>query len=496
MKRILAALFEQAACCGERVALAGPAQNLCYAALASAVEAGAGEFRGRGWNVIGLLLDNSPAWVVADLAAAHAGITVVPLPAFFSDQQLQHTLIDAGVQAVITDRPQRFDSLAAPCVVQRGTVAIADTSLAVLGFEAITASARPQAKITYTSGTTGTPKGVCLSGAAIEAVAIGLLERVGPDAAARHLSLLPLATLLENIGGVYLPLLAGGACTLLPGEAVGLRGAAGLDAMRMIAALKDSRASSAILIPQMLQALVEHAAVLPEARFLAVGGAPVSHQLLQRAGELGLPVYEGYGLSECASVVTLNVPGAHRPGSVGRPLSHAHVRIAADGELHVRGSLFGGYLHDTGTGTDTGHDAEFATGDLGRQDADGYLYLTGRKKNMFVTAYGRNVAPEWVERELTLQPAIAQVAVYGEGRPWNVAVVVPRGDDIGAAIASANRLLPDYAQIRAWIAADEPFSVANGQLTGTGRPRREAIWRVYGERINRMYFTTTELEVI
>jgi long-subunit acyl-CoA synthetase (AMP-forming) len=493
MKRILAALFDHAKRRAHQPALVGESGPLTYAQLAQAVEVCAHRFRAERWSVVGLLLDNSPAWAIADLGAAHAGCTVVPLPAFFSDAQLRHALIDAGVQVVITDCPERLDRLGAPHIVGRGFLTIDSALLALREFSSAAAPAGSHAKITYTSGTTGAPKGVCLSAPAIEAVTAALLERVGRDAAVRHLALLPLATLLENIGGVYLPLLAGGTSTLLPGEAVGLLGAAGLDPARLVTALREHRAASAILIPQMLQALVERATALPEARFLAVGGAPVSHELLRRAADLGLPVYEGYGLSECASVVALNAPGAHRSGSVGRPLDHVRLRIAADGEIHVRGAWFGGYLHDTASAAGPGE--EFATGDLGYLDADGYLHLSGRKKNMFVTAYGRNVAPEWVERELTLQPAIAQAAVYGEGRPWNAAVIVARGGDVAAAVASANRLLPDYARIRAWVAADAPFGVANGQLTGTGRPRRETIWRDYGERIEQLYLQSTELEV-
>jgi long-subunit acyl-CoA synthetase (AMP-forming) len=270
-----------------------------------------------------------------------------------------------------------------------------------------------------------------------------------------------------------------------------VRGASGLDPARLAAALIEQAATSAILIPQMLQVLVEQAARLPRARFLAVGGAPVSAELLRRARRLGLPVYEGYGLSECASVVALNAPGAERPGSVGRPLPHVALRIAADGEIHVRGSRFAGYL---GEPASAAADDELATGDIGYLDADGYLHLTGRKKNMFITAFGRNVAPEWVERELTLEPAIAQAAVYGEGRPWNAAVIVARGDGVAAALANANRRLPDYARVEAWVAADQPFTVANGQLTGTGRPRRAAIWSAYAGRLDELYPSTIEKE--
>jgi long-subunit acyl-CoA synthetase (AMP-forming) len=465
--------------------------SLGYGELARAVERLASVLVRERIAVLGLLLDNGPAWVAADLAASAAGITLVPLPGFFSDAQLRHALTDAGVDAILTDRPLRFSALdgIGPESTQLDVTGTVLSLLRTLAAPCRLASG--VAKITYTSGTTGTPQGVCLSTAAMEAVAASLLEAVGAEAPQRHLSLLPLATLLENIGGVYLPLLAGTTCVVPALERVGLRGAAGLDAVRMAGALRRHRATSAIFIPQMLQALVsvleQGTEPLGHLRFLAVGGAPVSPRLLARARTLGLPVYEGYGLSECASVVALNVPGRNRPGSVGRPLPHVQLRFAADGEIEVAGSLFQGYL---GT-RETPRGAYWPTGDVGHLDESGFLHLTGRKKNMFITSFGRNVAPEWVERELTLSPAIAQATVFGEARPWNAAVIWPRVGatcaEVEAGVCSANRELPDYARVSAWIAADEAFAVMNGQLTATGRPRRAEILKMYGARIDALY---------
>jgi long-subunit acyl-CoA synthetase (AMP-forming) len=491
MSAILIALERHARLRPHASALQDENQSLGYGELARAVDRLASALVCERVAVLGLLLDNGPAWVVADLAASVAGITLVPLPGFFSDAQLHHALTDAGVDAVLTDQPQRFSALGG-ISPESTRLDVAGTALPVLRTQA--ASRRLPAgiaKLTYTSGTTGTPKGVCLSTAAMEAVAVSLLEAVGAEAPQRHLSLLPLATLLENIGGVYLPLLAGTTCIVPALERAGLRGAAGLDAVRMVEALRRHRATSAIFIPQMLQALVsaleQGAEPLSHLRFLAVGGAPVSPRLLTRAHALGLPVYEGYGLSECASVVALNVPGRNRPGSVGRLLPHVRLRFAADGEIEVAGSLFRSYLG----AQEIPRDAFWPTGDIGHLDASGFLHLTGRKKNMFITSFGRNVAPEWIERELALSPAIAQAAVFGEGRPWNVAVIWPRAGatraEVEAGARRANRELPDYARVSAWIAADEAFAVMNGQLTATGRPRRAEILKVYGARIDALY---------
>ena len=268
-----------------------------------------------------------------------------------------------------------------------------------------------------------------------------------------------------------------------------MQGASGVDINMMIAALERYAATRAILLPQLLQTLVETfesgVAISPRLRFLAVGGAPVPMRLLQRAAALGLPLFQGYGLSECCSVVALNNGSENRRGSVGRLLPHVTLRIADDGEILVKGALFNGYL-----GAPAHPDAEWwATGDEGYLDDDGYLFVTGRKKNIFITAFGRNVAPEWVEQELVLSPAIAQAFVYGEARPWNIAVLVTHADEVAvqAAIHEANNRLPDYAQIREWIRADAPFTVVNDQLTATGRLRHQQLLQNYGVRIEQRY---------
>jgi long-subunit acyl-CoA synthetase (AMP-forming) len=491
MSTILIALQRHARLRPHAVALQDENQSLGYGELARAVDRLASVLVRERIAVLGLLLDNGPAWVVVDLAASAAGITLLPLPGFFSDAQLRHALTDAGVDAILTDQPQRFADVSG-IGPEATRLEVAGTALSMLRMQAPPRRLPADvAKLTYTSGTTGTPKGVCLSTAAMEAVAASLLEVVGTEAVQRHVCLLPLATLLENIGGIYVPLLAGTTCIVPALEHVGLRGAAGLDAARMVETLRQHQATSAIFIPQMLQALVtameQGAEPLSRLRFLAVGGAPVSPRLLARARVHGLPVHEGYGLSECASVVALNVPGRNRSGSVGQLLPHVRLRFAADGEIEVAGSLFQGYL---GT-QENPHDAFWPTGDIGHLDESGFLHLTGRKKNMFITSFGRNVAPEWVERELALSTAIAQAAVFGEARPWNVAVIWPRAGatraEVEAGVRSANRELPDYARVSAWIAADETFAVMNGQLTATGRPRRAEILKVYGARIDALY---------
>lgn len=468
-------------------ALTDGAVTFDYATLWRQVEALAGRLEGRR---IAFLLANSCAWVVIDLAVQLRGAAGIPVPTFFSDAQIAHLLADAAPDLILTDQPERMVELLGREPGAEHTIA----GRAVSAWERDHVAAGPlppgTAKLTYTSGTTGAPKGVCLPGQAIERVTLALVEAVagGPDD--RSLSLLPLSTLLENIGGVYAPLVSGGLAGVPDLAACGMQGSSGVQPGRLIEALHRHAPTSIILVPQLLKVLTEARATgsaLPASlRFIAVGGAPTSPALIGRARALGLPVYEGYGLSESASVVSLNTPGAERVGSVGRPLPHVRVRIAADGEIEVGGNLFAGYL-----GGAAPRGGYWPTGDLGRFDADGYLYITGRKKTAFATAFGRNVAPEWVESELAGSGAILQAAVFGEGRPFSVGVIVPHPQatsvQLSEAIDATNRRLPDYARIHAWALGDEPFSLRNGLATAAGAPDRTAIARHYAAQIERLY---------
>jgi long-subunit acyl-CoA synthetase (AMP-forming) len=230
-------------------------------------------------------------------------------------------------------------------------------------------------------------------------------------------------------------------------------------------------------------------------RWVAVGGARVAPCLLQRAEALGLPVYEGYGLSECASVVALNTPAAYRAGSVGKPLPHVRLSFGADGEIFVGGATLLGYVGDDRPAPDN-----WPSGDIGHLDADGFLHLHGRKKNLLITSFGRNISPEWLESELCAEAAIAQAVVFGDARPWPAALIVPRRAglvdtgtyaDIARAVLQVNAGLPEYARIGDWLLA-EPFTFANGQATSNGRPRRDNIWQQYQQQIASLYEETTD----
>lgn len=419
-------------------------------------------------------LDNCPDWLALDLAIRSLGRVHVPLPTFFTPGQVAHALASSGADALVVP----VDASLPEPFVALPSRALGDA------MRLVSLPANPvdlpegTVVITFTSGTTGTPKGVCLGADALLAVAASLAEAAGPLSAKRHLCLMPLSTLLENVGGLYAALLSDAEIVVPSLGEIGYSGSAGLDVPTLIACLHRHRPESAILLPQLLLALVmaaERGAALPDSlKFLAVGGGRVGETLVARAEAVGLPVFEGYGLSECASVVCLNRPGATRAGSVGRPLPHARVTVR-DGELFVEGVRMLGYLGD-----EASRHGPVATGDLGHIDDDGYVHITGRRKHLFITAFGRNVSPEWVESELLQHPAFAQAVVHGEARPFNIAIVWPRDtamDDeaLRVALDAVNRALPDYARVRDIVRADAPFTFADGLLTSNGRPRRDAI---------------------
>lgn len=494
MSASLAALGRRlAADAGARV-LVTRARSLSVADTLDAVEHAAGQLVRERVRVLAIAAGNSPDWVIADLAAQRAGIPVVPLAPFFSAAQVVHALADSGADAIAADEHGSTALRSLPTRFARELT----EELTLLRI-APGNRARPlppgTAKISYTSGTTGAPKGVCLAQSALDRVAAGLHETVGAIGMSRHLCLLPLAVLLENVAGVYAPLISGGEIALPPLETTGILGASGLDAERLVACIAMFEPESIILLPQLLAGLVgavERGASLPGSlRFAAVGGGVVGKALLDRAGEAGIPVFEGYGLTECGSVVALNTPAANRRGSVGRPLPHCRVRIGACSEVFVEGASLQAYI-----GEGKAHRGEVATGDIGSIDADGYLHISGRRKNVLITAFGRNLSPEWVEATLTATAPIAQAALFGDGKPFNVAVIAAaRGASIAAietAVATANRSLPDYARVRHWVPAAEPFSTADGTTTANGRLCRNRIGERYRAEIEACYESVRE----
>ena len=443
-------------------------------------------------RTVALAIDNGNAWLAADLACSRLQKVCVPLPHFFSPAQIQWVLDTAGVDTVLTDQPDlpvwktlglKLGSGSAGSLVSlertAGTVALPTGT----------------AKITFTSGSTGQPKGVCLSQLSQQSVAHSIAAHMRECGVQRHLCALPLSVLLENVAGAHAAILAGAECVALPLAELGWQGSSAWNASAFLQCVADRRIESAILLPQMLKAVLPllHRFDVSSLKLVATGGARVAPELLLQAREKGLPVYEGYGLSECGSVVCLNHKKADKPGTVGKALPHAAVRLSEEGELEVAAANYLGYLGQPGySGTDAPQQmaAWLPTGDLASIDAEGFVTIHGRKKNLIISSFGRNISPEWVEGELLAQKNIMQAAVFGEARPHLVAVLFApelSDDELQNAVEQANKNLPDYAQCRHVLRATEAFTRNNNLATANGRNRRDNIAAHYKILIDSLY---------
>jgi long-chain acyl-CoA synthetase len=246
------------------------------------------------------------------------------------------------------------------------------------------------------------------------------------------------------------------------------------------------------------------------------GGAPLSPEVGRFFLALGVPLLQGYGQTEAGPVISANRPRRNRVETVGPPLRGVEVEIALDGEIKVRGALvMDGYHKDPAATAAVIRDGWLHTGDVGVLDPDGYLRITDRKKDIIVLSGGDNVAPQRIEGVLGLEPEIAQVVVFGDGKPHLVALVVPsrelleeaaaRGgatpggfdpardptlrSRIETAVGRANAKLSPLERVRRVEILAEPFTIENGLMTPTLKLRRARIYAAHGASLERLYGT-------
>ncbi len=489
----------------KREAIVTEVRTVSYAELHHAVERLSKELGLLQTQKLAIWGMNSIDWVLIDLAAKKAGITVIPIPLFFSAQQILHLLTDSAVDTIfMADVNLTLSAYHLDCVAQNHTwlhtlseqgriqqLLNAEQASGTFIRLNVTASTTMDsvvpAKITYTSGSTGTPKGVCLAEDTIQSITESLSAALQSSQLGRHLCLIPFATLLENIAGIYVALNMGRSIVVGHVSHFGLVSNHEFKVENFAATVQQYQIQSVILLPQMLKAMVEYiqqfgAQAFASLKFIAVGGGKVSTDLLLQSQQLNLPVYEGYGLSECASVVSLNLPNARKIGSVGKPLPHVDVQIADNGEVVVRGNAMQGYLNEVAV------DPLIHTGDAGFFDKDGYLFITGRIKQIIVSSFGRNISPEWVESNGSSEPEINQIAIFGEAQPYLSAVIYAKDNVsdgmLAQAIQKANDRMPDYAQIKQWYRSSEPFSLNNQMLTDNGKLRRNEIKKQFGQYLS------------
>jgi long-chain acyl-CoA synthetase len=409
----------------------------------------------------------------------------------------------------------------------------------------------------YTSGTGGVPKGVMLSHGAILRNCAGarvVLEPLGLDDET-FLSFLPLSHSYEHTAGLYFPISIGAQIYYAEGAdklaanlpearptimtavprlyetmhqriAAGVERAGGLKAKLFHRAValgrKKYEAPGSLTLGEriadrLLDRLVRDKV---RARFggrlkaLVSGGAPLNAEIGLFFTALGLRVLQGYGLTESGPVVSVNPPGKVKIHTVGPPLEDVGVRIAQDGEILVAGeNVMQGYWNQPQATAEVLRDGWLYTGDIGVLDADNYLQITDRKKDIIVNSGGDNVAPQRIEGFLTLRPEIAQAMVAGDKRPYLVAVLVPRqefveafaaahglkpllaaladdprfGKAVGAAVEQVNAGLNAIERVRRFVVAGEPFTIANGMMTPTMKVRRHVVREVYGKALDALY---------
>jgi long-subunit acyl-CoA synthetase (AMP-forming) len=458
MREVLTALAGHAVSQPHRPAIIDRFGYLSYGDLYKAIR------RTAAWahslpDTVGLLAPRDHRAIIWHLALAWAGRTIVPLPEFFSTAQLLHLLRDAMVETVVA-APEAMETARSIC----SSVVTPELSSA-LAVEPVEGTRC----IIYTSGTTGRPKGVVLGERQLDASVHAMIEAVGATGDDRMLSVLPMALLLEQVAGMAAPLSVGASITLCPTPLV------------LPTVAETTVPTVTIVVPEMLAGWVawlerNKKRAPASLRFVAVGGAPVPLPLAQRAWDVGVPVYEGYGLSECCSVVAVNRPGDRVAGTVGRPLAGVGVSID-NGEIVVSGptvmdGYFGG-VHSAGI---------FRTGDAGRFTAEGRLIVDGRIDDVIVTSTGRNIHPEWIESMILGDPRIDRCAVVDGGSHPRAVLIPSKGQLVGASQAESDALIaelcaeaPEYARPRAAVVMPEALLLQRGLITANGRLRRSAI---------------------
>ncbi len=511
------------------------------------------------------IYQTNPAQDVA-YVLSHSGAKVL----FCEDQEQVDKAVEAVDQTPAVQHVVVFDP--------RGTAAYEDPRLStftelagdgrgdreatVRAFEERVLALDPDAPamVVYTSGTTGQPKGAMISSRNVVELVPRVLSRLDVGPSDLILSYLPLCHVAEKIFSLFLPLHVG--CVVHFGESIetvqtdlrevsptiflgvpriwekmhsavrikvqdstwlkrtlfGHFAAAGA---RLAPARREGRATALERLHLRLGDLLvfrplQERLGLRRCRLPVSGAAPISEELLSWYHGLGVPISEGYGQTECAGVSHLNPPGELGLGSVGPPLPETECRLAPDGEVLVRGPhVFCGYLHnDEATAATVDEEGWLHTGDVGETDAEGYLRITGRKKQIIITSGGKNLSPEKIENALKTSPYIKEAVALGDGRKFISALVQVEADSTGdwagrrgipytsyqdlasrrevrdlvaTEIDAANAQLARVEQVRAFRLLPKELNQDDGELTATQKVRREAVIEVYSALVADIY---------
>jgi len=496
---------------------------------------------------VAILLENRPQWPMSYFGVLLAGVVAVPLDPVSYWDFLQHVLEETRAKVIFTFPQAPLSQLQEAPFLERivvvgeggesgGKIANFTELLESPGGEEGLPAARPDdlASILYTSGTTGIPKGVMLTHRNFCANCRGIakLNAVRPED--NFLSILPLHHAFPFTATLLLPLFSRVKITYLDT----------LQAEAILRCLKEQKATILVLTPQVLQhfyqGMARRLAAIPwplrplllgylnfsrqvsrflgvnparpllrkfrsalgeQFRFFVSGGAKLPEALAENLARLGFTVLEGYGLTETAPVVTMNPPEAPRLGSAGRPLTGVEVRILhpdADGigEVLIRGdNVMAGYYRNEAATREVLKDGWFHSGDLGRLDRDGYLFIQGRLKDIIVLASGKNVSAEEVGQHYLQAPSVKEIFVTADEREEKlVAVVVPDLDffrHIGETdiygrvkwdLELLSQSLEPYKRVKDFVLLNEELP-----KTRLGKVKRHEAQRLYQERAGKRY---------
>jgi long-chain acyl-CoA synthetase len=527
---------------------------------------------------VALLCDTRPEWTYCDFAISAAGGVVVPIYPTNSPEECEWVAGNSESAAIVCEDAsqvakilavrERLPALRTVIVIDPAGEtgdAIALDEIRERGrerdaaeLEGRTAAVAPEDPFTfiYTSGTTGPPKGCVLTHANYRDV-VTMLESAGAiqDEEVTYL-FLPLAhayalliqlvnfdlgTTIAYYGGdatQIVPELQEVRPTYLPSVprifekiytlALGSQPPEVQEKMRAAAALgvkvRDLRMSGEDVPPQMLgpfEEAEEHlfknvrAIFGGQLRQAVSGAAPIAKEILEFFYGCGVPVLEGYGMTETATVATYSTIESHRFGSVGRALPGVEARVADDGELLLKGAnIFQGYYRNDDASFGAIVDGWLYTGDLGSIDEDGYVYITGRKKDIIITAGGKNLTPANLENDLKQSRWVSQAVMHGDRRPYPVMLItldeeqiVPWATEQGiddtsiAALArdervraliqaeldGANAKYAPVEQVKKFFILDHDLSQETGELTPTLKVKRNVVYDKYGERFDALY---------
>lgn len=528
-----------------------------------------------------LLAENRPEWVITDLAVLSLRGITVPVYGTLTAEQIAFQARDAGAVVAVADTPAQAAKLqrvqeACPELKQvvqmegrpaRGVRLLenlavgVDVSAAVERFWRRAGRVREADPLTiiYTSGTTGEPKGVLLTHRNLVANVGAASPRVPVGPGDLALEFLPLSYVLERmLSYVYMyratrrvfcavtevaELIRDISPTVLCGvprffekvhDAIVGRAASSLASRAILAwALEVGRGVARLRLAgrdvpavQETQRRLADRLVFEKIRdglggrlkVCVSGGAPLRLDIAEFFHAVGVPLVEGYGLTETSPVIAVNglTPGTIRLGTVGRPLPNVEVRLARDGEILVRGpSVMQGYWNKpAATAEAIDQEGFFHTGDIGEVDDDGFLLITDRKRELLVTAGGKNVAPAPIEEQLKASFLVEQAVLIGDGRPFVVALLSPNREAVeqwaeerrltwatwgelvehpvlhGAlaeVVARVNSRLARYEQIKKFAVVATPFTIEGGQLTPTLKVKRRVVERQFAAEIARLY---------